>query len=514
MNVKTLALTSRNCDFDHELEKVEVAHKVFDELPNGKVNPTSGGWFRELNGLKQISSVKEYYETFISMLHHLQLSPEYGLSIFVDGLEEEIQRMVRLFKPQNVSKAYYLAKIHELTLNFQAYLQFDAHNRIQSEEMLNSEISIALMENHEENNVGSTMGINNKDVEDIQELELNNVKEHGKVIEASMIKDKILRQPSSDFIVVSETFEWNPGLKSCSFERWRKIQHGLDKHGVVHMLRTRSLMLRAEPHLKYDYRSLKWHYLGRKFKSSRRLQGSVGNSFQENVKFLFGLNTKILKEENDWKAYDIHIPLPTGLVNNGKLNFCILLNHDADSREIETMDIVCSSSTSSKRSIRFILITSGRLADNLQFLVCALHIDSYDMKILECLFVSDSKTPLEPHVTMDSSLQFNSSKLTNEELISLTLQGTLLTDKRRPYLPVCLNKAVIQEKEASVADESLSFIIFETSLPCVWVPSIHFTAGIFYYTTRGKCIILEEVKRGALCHIYFYRVFYVNFYYA
>ncbi|GJT47527.1 hypothetical protein Tco_0956242 [Tanacetum coccineum] len=82
-----------------------------------------------------------------------------------------------------------------------------------------------------------------------------------------------------------------------------------------------------------------------------------------------------------------------------------------------------------------------------------------------------------------------------EELIRSTLRGTLLTDKRRPYLLVRRNKAVIQEKEASVADESLTFIIFETSLPCVRVPSIYFTAGIVYYITRGKCIILKEVNR-------------------
>ncbi|GKC68737.1 hypothetical protein Tco_1101335 [Tanacetum coccineum] len=120
--------------------------------------------------------------------------------------------------------------------------------------------------------------------------------------------------------------------------------------------------------------------------------GSVGN-FQENVKVLFGLNNKILKEKKDWKAYDIHIPLPTRQVINEKLNFCIFLNYDADSRENEKMDIVCSCSTISKRSIRFILITKGSLAANLQFLVCALHIDSYDMKIfgmLICIRFKDS----------------------------------------------------------------------------------------------------------------------------
>ncbi|GKF83896.1 hypothetical protein Tco_0248794, partial [Tanacetum coccineum] len=200
---------------------------------------------------------------------------------------------------KNHEELHKSANFCAINTDFQAYLQSDAHNRIQSEEMLNSEISIALMENHDENNVGTTIGINNKDVEDIKEvecseeyeeleleseaqttfhyganlyhkfdtswnpiferqvvrrsketiefakiwsdfvfikacmgggytcnvfasrvgeiakqagivkdineLELIDVKEHGKVVEASLIKDKILRQPSSNFIVVSET---------------------------------------------------------------------------------------------------------------------------------------------------------------------------------------------------------------------------------------------------------------------------------------------------------------------
>ncbi|GJX16747.1 hypothetical protein Tco_0217579 [Tanacetum coccineum] len=292
INVETIALGSRKCEFGQELEKFQIAHnpfnetpkenfevvhKVFDGMPNKNVNPTravyvvaSSGRFSELKGHHHISSAKDYYDTFISIFTDSQLSPEHGLSCFIDGLKEEIQGMVRLFKPQTLREAYYLAKIHELTLSktkpkdptrtiFKSFLQFDATIDSSLKKTVNSEIN------------SKQVGI----VKYINELELNNVKEHGKVIEASMIKDKILRQPNSDFIVVSETFEWKLSLKSCSFERRRKIQHGLDKHGFVHMLRTRSLMLREELHLKYDYKLLKWHYLGRKFKSSRRLQGVI-----------------------------------------------------------------------------------------------------------------------------------------------------------------------------------------------------------------------------------------------
>ncbi|GKA99700.1 hypothetical protein Tco_0827694 [Tanacetum coccineum] len=115
MNVETLALGSRNYDFDHELEKVEVAYKVFDdmpkqnfgvvykvneEMPHGNVSPT---W-------------ANHVEASVCILNRLQPSPEYGLHCFIGGLKEEIQSMVRLFEPQTIREAYYLAKIHELTL--------------------------------------------------------------------------------------------------------------------------------------------------------------------------------------------------------------------------------------------------------------------------------------------------------------------------------------------------------------------------------------------------------------
>nr|GFC88851.1 hypothetical protein [Tanacetum cinerariifolium] len=197
---------------------------------------------------------------------------------------------------------------------------------------------------------------------------------------------------------------------------------------------------------------------------------SVGNCFQENVKVLFGLNNEILQVKKDWKAHGIHIPLLTVQVNYHKLNLCILLNCDEDSRGIEKMDFVCSCFTISNRSI----FTISKSSTNLQLLeLCALHIDSSDMKLLECLLVSDSENRVEPNVAMELPLQFTSSKLANGELISSRLKGTLLTDKQRSYLVVRCNKVVIQGNEASVADESLTFIIFETlCLVCGFLQSI------------------------------------------
>nr|GEV74531.1 hypothetical protein [Tanacetum cinerariifolium] len=114
-----------------------------------------------------------------------------------------------------------------------------------------------------------------RNVKDIKKLKLNDVNEYAKVVEASLTKNKILRQHDDLIADVTAIFEWKPGLKLCSFEKWRKNQHGLNEHGVVQMIKTRSLVLRAELHRKYDNGSLKWRYRGRKFRSSKRLQGVI-----------------------------------------------------------------------------------------------------------------------------------------------------------------------------------------------------------------------------------------------
>lgn len=46
----------------------------------------------------------------------MKLSNEYVLNCFMDGLEEEIQWMVKMYKPQTLHEAYCLANVQELTL--------------------------------------------------------------------------------------------------------------------------------------------------------------------------------------------------------------------------------------------------------------------------------------------------------------------------------------------------------------------------------------------------------------
>ncbi|GJZ88422.1 hypothetical protein Tco_0660204 [Tanacetum coccineum] len=330
INVETLALGSRNCDFDHELEKVEVArhvfdempkvyfgvgHRVFDEFPNGKVNPTSGSWFRELNGLKQISSVKEYHETFC--------------------------RMVMLFKPQTIHEAYCLAKLHESTLkarkpkeliktaslntqnrprkeypeelrsadcyainlDFQATLQSDAHTvqlkDVGVEQYQTTKVT-GYFERNKQDMLWDTFEMQDlcpslavkKESEDGRKnlsllAEIKSIEGMEKTSIEMLNKHKRMGK-SSNVMIFAENFEWKPGLEFWLVEKGRKNHYGLNEHGVTDTVRNVSLMIVVKVHPKYGIQSFEWQYLGRKYIGSRRLQGvtDVQHHFRlENTKF-------------------------------------------------------------------------------------------------------------------------------------------------------------------------------------------------------------------------------------
>nr|GEV63682.1 hypothetical protein [Tanacetum cinerariifolium] len=138
MNVETLmlGLGGRKCEFDHELGKVEVDHKMFDEIPKknfgvvhkefdemSKESVNSKGadyaesvgvcigrfvvdYMSELKELKHVASVEEYYDSFIDVYNQLQRPQECILSCFIYGLNEDIRCMVMLFKPHIVWLSY------------------------------------------------------------------------------------------------------------------------------------------------------------------------------------------------------------------------------------------------------------------------------------------------------------------------------------------------------------------------------------------------------------------------
>ncbi|KAE9587436.1 putative succinate dehydrogenase (quinone) [Lupinus albus] len=76
----------------------------------GSVNDDS---IMELMNLRQKGSMTKYHQDFNAIITKLDLSEEYTLSYFLDGLRQDIQLLVRVFQPQTMMKIFTLAKTYE-----------------------------------------------------------------------------------------------------------------------------------------------------------------------------------------------------------------------------------------------------------------------------------------------------------------------------------------------------------------------------------------------------------------
>ena len=89
---------------------LEEMHKRFEDIEF--LDPMSN-----IVALKQLGTMDDYYDDFLSLLNSLQLSPKYAFSIFSNNLKLKISKTVRLFFPKTLSHAFNLAKKIE-TLNY------------------------------------------------------------------------------------------------------------------------------------------------------------------------------------------------------------------------------------------------------------------------------------------------------------------------------------------------------------------------------------------------------------
>ena len=70
----------------------------------------------ELLKLKQTGKVSNYYDQFESLLGKVELSEEYVVRFFLNGLKNEIQQPMKMFMPKTLHQAYPLAYLQETTL--------------------------------------------------------------------------------------------------------------------------------------------------------------------------------------------------------------------------------------------------------------------------------------------------------------------------------------------------------------------------------------------------------------
>ncbi|KAJ0582080.1 hypothetical protein HanHA300_Chr04g0148271 [Helianthus annuus] len=116
-------------DCSSEPTRDEFTHQVFDEMHQQKQRITHMSCSENKEALtrnddskivgkipKQIGSMRQYYDSFITFINQLQISQEYALTCFLEGLKEDIQIKVRMFNPTTLYHAYCLAKLEEAVL--------------------------------------------------------------------------------------------------------------------------------------------------------------------------------------------------------------------------------------------------------------------------------------------------------------------------------------------------------------------------------------------------------------
>ena len=70
----------------------------------------------DLLSLKHTSTIVEYHDQFVFLLEKVELFEDYATSLFLNGLKNEIQPSVRLFKPKTIQQAFVLAHLQECIL--------------------------------------------------------------------------------------------------------------------------------------------------------------------------------------------------------------------------------------------------------------------------------------------------------------------------------------------------------------------------------------------------------------
>ena len=62
----------------------------------------------ELLNLRQTGKVSDYHDQFEALLGKVDLSEDYAVSFFLNGLKSAIQQPIKMFLPKNLNQAYAL----------------------------------------------------------------------------------------------------------------------------------------------------------------------------------------------------------------------------------------------------------------------------------------------------------------------------------------------------------------------------------------------------------------------
>ncbi|XP_071687166.1 uncharacterized protein [Rutidosis leptorrhynchoides] len=94
----------------------QVDWEVYEQAILKRFGTTIEDPMAELKNLRQTGSIDSYYEEFEALLNKVELTVKQAVSLFLGGLQKEIELTVRMFKPKTLEEAYGLSKFQEDTI--------------------------------------------------------------------------------------------------------------------------------------------------------------------------------------------------------------------------------------------------------------------------------------------------------------------------------------------------------------------------------------------------------------
>ncbi|XP_071694493.1 uncharacterized protein [Rutidosis leptorrhynchoides] len=119
VKVASIHLFSKALTWHQHFVKIygeEVDWETYSEAILKRFGSTIEDPMAELKNLKQTTTVQIYQDEFEVLLSKVDISEKQAISLFLAGLQKEIELPVRMFRPKTLEDAYCLAKLQEDTI--------------------------------------------------------------------------------------------------------------------------------------------------------------------------------------------------------------------------------------------------------------------------------------------------------------------------------------------------------------------------------------------------------------
>ncbi|KAF2323166.1 hypothetical protein GH714_033801 [Hevea brasiliensis] len=98
------------------LQKFTVMMQELEQRTGGESTKAREDPVEDLKNLKQEFTLQDYWNSFNQLYSKARIQEEKALNFFLSGLVDELQLVVKMFKPRTLSEAYSLARLQEVTV--------------------------------------------------------------------------------------------------------------------------------------------------------------------------------------------------------------------------------------------------------------------------------------------------------------------------------------------------------------------------------------------------------------